>query len=69
MTEHSNTRAAEGLERLTPEDGAALLERRARERFGIGAEEFRGRWERGELDPDRDPGALEVAMLLPLGRS
>ena len=67
MSEPRDTRTAQGLERLTPEDGAALLERRARERFGIGAEEFRTRWERGELDPDRDPGALEVAMLLPLG--
>jgi hypothetical protein len=69
MNEHRYTHTAEGLERLTPEDGATLLERRARERFGISAEEFRNRWERGELDPDLDPGALEVAMLLPLGRS
>jgi hypothetical protein len=69
MNEHRDSTAASGVEQLTPEEGAALLERRARERFGIGAEEFRRRWERGELDPDRDPGALEVAMLLPLGRS
>lgn len=69
MDGRRDTRTGESLERLTPEDGAALLERRARERFGIGADEFRKRWERGELDPDRDPGALEVAMLLPLGRS
>jgi hypothetical protein len=69
MSENQDARTAEGLERLTAEEGAALLERRARERFGISAEEFRERWESGELDPDRDPGALEVAMLLPLGRT
>lgn len=69
MNEQRDTRTTEGLERLTPEDAAALLERRARERFGISAKEFRRRWESGELDPDTDAGALEVAMLLPFGGS
>jgi hypothetical protein len=69
MEEHTDTTTTADLERLSPEEGLALLERRARERFGIGADEFRRRWESGELDPDKDPGALEVAMLLPFGRS
>jgi hypothetical protein len=69
MEENTDTATTAGLERLSPEEGLALLERRARERFGIGADEFRRRWENGELDPDTDPGALEVAMLLPFGGS
>jgi hypothetical protein len=54
------------LERLTAAQGAQLLEQRTQERFGISAAEFRRRWESGELDPDDHPGALEIAMLLPL---
>ena len=66
MSDEPDTRMQQLATQLSREDGSALLERRTRERFGIGADEFRRRWESGELDPDRDPGALELAMLLPL---
>jgi hypothetical protein len=67
MTDRAPTTSA--FERLTQEQGEELLERKAKESFGISAAEFRRRWESGELDPDEHPAALELAMLLPLARA
>jgi hypothetical protein len=33
----------------------------------MSGEDFARAWERGELDPDRDPHVARVAMLLPFG--
>lgn len=43
-----------------------IVERMSRERFGINVDEFARRWHAGELQADRDPGAVEIALLLPL---
>jgi hypothetical protein len=67
MPEQNDTTIASPM-RLSATEGAELLERKAQQHFGISAEEFRRRWDSGALSPDRDLGALEVAMLLPLGR-
>jgi hypothetical protein len=52
---------------LTREEGQRLLNERARRYLGMSGEEFRRRYEAGDLDPDND-NVLRVAMLLPLGR-
>ncbi|MGH2354967.1 MAG: hypothetical protein ACRDI2_24550 [Chloroflexota bacterium] len=50
----------------TPEDGLAMLDRRARRYLGISGEEFLRRWRAGDYaaDPDQT-GVMEVATLLP----
>jgi hypothetical protein len=54
---------------LTREEARALLDEQARQYFGIGADEFIARWDRGEFsDEDACPEAVGVAMLLPLAR-
>jgi hypothetical protein len=50
---------------LTQEEGRRLLDERARRFLGMSGEEFRRRYEAGELDPD-DDHVLGVALLLPL---
>jgi hypothetical protein len=50
---------------LTREEGRRLLDERARRFLGMSGEEFRRRYEAGELDPDNDH-VLGVALLLPL---
>jgi hypothetical protein len=52
---------------LTPEEARAVFEERAQRLLGITGEEFRRRWEAGELDPG-DDRVLRLVMLLPLGR-
>jgi hypothetical protein len=52
---------------LSREQGQELLDQRARQFLGMSGEEFRRRYEAGELDPDND-NVLRVAMLLPFGR-
>lgn len=52
---------------VTPEEGRLLIDSRARSFLGMSGEEFRRRYEAGELDPE-DDNVLRVAMLLPLGR-
>jgi len=44
-----------------------VFDERAQRLLGMGGEEFRRRWEAGELDPD-DDRVLRLAMLLPLGQ-
>ncbi|MDQ3432556.1 MAG: hypothetical protein M3467_10140 [Actinomycetota bacterium] len=52
---------------FTAEEARAVFDERAQRLLGMGGEEFRRRWEAGELDPD-DDRVLRLAMLLPLGR-
>jgi hypothetical protein len=49
---------------MTPEEAAKLLDEEARRYFGISGEEFRRRYEAGELD-DEQPHVWEVALMLP----
>lgn len=52
---------------LSPEEGRALFDARARQWLGISGEEFVQAWEAGEFDDDLDrPEVMQVAMLLPL---
>jgi hypothetical protein len=43
------------------------LDDKAQQYLGLTGEEFRDRWDAGELDPDANPNVMRVAMLLPLG--
>jgi hypothetical protein len=52
---------------LTAKEGRQLIDERARRFLNMSGEEFRRRYEAGELDPDND-NVLRVAMLLPLAR-
>ena len=52
---------------VTAEEGRRLIDERAQRFLGMSGEEFRRRFEAGELDPDND-NVLRVAMLLPLAR-
>jgi hypothetical protein len=52
---------------LMVEEGRRLIDERARRFLNMSGEEFRRRYEAGELDPD-NANVLRVAMLLPLGR-
>jgi hypothetical protein len=52
---------------LTAEEARAVFDERAQRLVGMGGEEFRRRWEAGELDPD-DDRVLRLVMLLPLAR-
>ena len=52
---------------LTREEARAVFNERAQRLLGLDGEEFRRRWEAGELDPD-DDRVLRLVMLLPLGR-
>lgn len=61
------TRTDNEIRELTPEQGKQLLDDKARQYLGLTGEEFRARWQAGQLDPDADPNVMRVAMLLPLG--
>lgn len=50
------------IRELTSEQGQQLLDDNARQYLGISGEEFRTRWEAGEIDADDEPDV----MLLPL---
>lgn len=52
---------------LTPDEARAVFDERAQRLLGLTGDEFRRRWEAGELDPD-DDRVLRLVMLLPLGR-
>jgi hypothetical protein len=54
------------IRELTLEQGQQLLDDKARQYLGISGEEFRTRWEAGEIDADDEPDVMRVAMLLPL---
>lgn len=54
------------IRELTPEQAKQLLDDKARQYLGLTGDEFRARWDAGELDPDADPSVMRVAMLLPL---
>jgi|GEM_PF-3118471 len=50
----------------TPEEGRALLDRRARRYLGISGDEFLCRYEAGDYDAELDaPGVQNVVALLP----
>ncbi len=51
---------------LTHDEAWELLEEQTRRRFHIGAQEFIDKWLAGESgEPDDNPDALEIAVLLP----
>jgi hypothetical protein len=52
---------------VSAEEGRAIIDERARRFLNMSGDEFRRRYEAGELDPDND-NVLRVALLLPLGR-
>jgi hypothetical protein len=60
------TRTDNEIRELTTEQGRQLLDDKARQYLGISGEEFRARWEAGEIDADDEPDVMRVAMLLPL---
>ena len=60
---------AEPVAELTEEEWDSPNDGAARCHLGISGEEFKRRWEAGEYpDPDRIPGVMAVAMLLPFDR-
>jgi hypothetical protein len=57
------------IRELTREEGLALLDREARRRLCMSAEEFIRAWDAGQFDDDPDrPDVMYVAMLLPFAR-
>lgn len=60
------TQTDDEIRELTPEQGQQLLDDKAEQYLGMAGEEFRARWDAGQLDPDADPNVMRVAMLLPL---
>ena len=64
--QHTDAPPLQGVREVSPEEGAALLDRRARRYLGLSGQEFLRRWEAGDYaaDPDQ-PGVIDVAMLLP----
>lgn len=60
------TRTDNEIRELTPEQGRQLLDDKARQYLGMSGEEFRARWEAGEIAADDEPDVMRVAMLLPL---
>jgi hypothetical protein len=54
------------VQELTLDEAWQLLEERAQQSFGISIHEFIRKWLAGEYgEPDDDPDALELAVLLP----
>jgi hypothetical protein len=65
----TSTRTNGQIRELTREEGLALLDREARRRLHMSAEEFIRAWASGEFDADPDrPDVMYVAMLLPFAR-
>lgn len=60
------TRTDNEIRELTPDQGRQLLDDKARQYLGISGDEFRARWQAGEIDADDQPDVMRVAMLLPL---
>jgi hypothetical protein len=52
---------------LTAEEARELFEKEAQARLHMSGDEFKQRWQAGELDPE-DPNVRMVAMILPLAR-
>ena len=58
--------ASDQVYELTEEEAWAMIEERTKAHFGLSAPEFIERWLSGGYgDPDDDPDALEIAVLLP----
>ncbi|WP_038038046.1 hypothetical protein [Thermorudis peleae] len=53
------------IHELTPEEARELFEREAQRRLHMSGDEFKRRWQAGELDPE-DPNVRMVALVLPL---
>ena len=54
------------VQELTHEEAWELLEGQSRRRLGLGLKEFIDKWLAGDYgDPDDNPDALELAVLLP----
>lgn len=58
-----------GIRELSYEEGWALLDERAREFLGIGADEFLHRWDAGEYANVDRSEVIHVAMLIPFARA
>jgi hypothetical protein len=70
--EETSVEENQGVLWLTPEEGHALFDRRARKHLGISGEEFLRRWDAGEIGPVPDTpewrGLGELVMMMPLAR-
>lgn len=58
----------ESIQELDAREGWELLDRQARQRLGMSAEEFVRAWDAGEFDGRDDAAVIDVALLLPFGR-
>jgi hypothetical protein len=55
------------VKELTPQEAREMLEEQSRRYLGVGLDEFVEKWFAGEYgDPDDNPDALELAVLLPV---
>jgi hypothetical protein len=63
------TRTDIEIHELTPEQGRQLLDDKARRYLGISGNEFRSRWEAGEIDADDEPDMMRARCSWPLGFS
>ena len=57
------TRTDNEIRELTPEQWEQLADGKARQYFGISAQEFERRSDASEIDIDDDPDVMRVAML------
>jgi hypothetical protein len=55
-------------DKISVEEGRALLDEAARHWLGISREEFIAAWEAGRYREDESLAVQQVAMLLPFGR-
>ncbi|HEY7831543.1 MAG TPA: hypothetical protein VIC06_13365 [Solirubrobacteraceae bacterium] len=53
------------IRELSAAEWGRLVDDKARQYFGISAQEFERRLDAGEIDIDDDPDVMRVAMLLP----
>lgn len=56
------------IEEMTVEEGRALVDGLARDRLGIGREEFLRRLASGEYDEDEREDVVRLKVLAPFGR-
>jgi hypothetical protein len=68
----SNVETIPGVDLVTPEEGRALFDRRARKLLGISGEEFLRRWDAGDYQPIPDTAegrkVGELVMMMPFAR-
>ncbi len=68
MATKTKTDARIELRELDEQAGRELVDKQARKYLGMSGEEFKRRWEAGEIDADDSPDVMRVAMLLGFAR-